>query len=199
MCNNYGHDVPYRRYLDETLALNLSLTFPRGAPNLEPLENIRPTDRAPVIKGQEDGSGEFDEMRWGFPPSKPKAGPVINFRSEGRTFSKGRCLVPASCFYEFTGTKYPKTKWKFTVRGDDWFCMAGLWRKVEMKDGPGEAFTILTCPPGPDVARFHDRQVVVLPRSQWAAWLDTSKPMSGDAFEAAPEGTFEVQELKKAG
>ncbi|HEY3812226.1 MAG TPA: SOS response-associated peptidase [Caulobacteraceae bacterium] len=199
MCNNYGHDVPYRRYVEETLALNLSLIFPRGAPNLEPLENIRPTDVAPIIKGQPDGSGVFDTLRWGFPPSKPKAGPVINFRSDGRSFTQGRCLVPASCFYEFTGTKYPKTKWRFTVRGDDWFCMAGLWRKVDLKDGPGEAFTILTCAPGPDLVPYHDRQVVVLPRSQWGAWLDTSKPINGDTFEPAPEGSFEAEEVKKAG
>ncbi len=145
-----------------------------------------------------DGSGEFDEMRWGFPPSKPKAGPIINFRSEGRTFTQGRCLVPASYFYEFTGTKYPKTKWKFTVRGEDWFCMAGLWRKVELKDGPGVAFTILTCDPGPDLKPFHDRQVVVLPRSRWAEWLNVSMPVKGK-FEPAPEGTFEVEEVKKAG
>ncbi len=197
MCNNYGHDVPYRRYLDEFHALRLTLIFPRGAPNLEPRDNIRPTDPAPVIKGRDDGEGEFEELRWGFPPSKPKAGPIINFRSDGRTFSKGRCLVPASCFYEFTGTKYPKTKWRFTVRGDDWFCMAGLWRRVETPQGATEAFTILTCEPGPDVKPYHDRQVVVLPREQWGAWLDVSKPMKGDDFGPAPEGTFAVEEVKR--
>jgi putative SOS response-associated peptidase YedK len=198
MCNNYGHDVPYRRYLDEFSALRLNLIFPRGAPNLEPREDIRPTDVAPIIRALDDGSGEFDEIRWGFPPSKPKAGPIINFRSDGRTFTKGRCLVPASHFFEFTGTKYPKTKWRFTVRGEDWFCMAGLWRNVELKDGPGQAFTILTTEPGPDLLPYHDRQVVVLPRPRWGEWLDMSKPVSGDTFEPAPEGTFEVKEVVRA-
>ena len=40
----------------------------------------------------------------------------------------GRCLIPASHFFEFTGSKSPKTKWKFTKTGETWFCFAGLWR-----------------------------------------------------------------------
>ena len=39
-------------------------------------------------------------------------------------------------------------------------------------DGAGEAFTLLTTEPGPDVAPIHNRQVVVLDRADWAAWLD---------------------------
>jgi putative SOS response-associated peptidase YedK len=34
------------------------------------------------------------------------------------------------------------------------------------------AFTMLTCDPEPDVAPTHNRQVVVLDRSQWADWPD---------------------------
>jgi putative SOS response-associated peptidase YedK len=197
MCNDYGHKVPYDRLLQQFETLRVPILFPRGAPNLEPLEDIRPTDKAPIIKGLEGGGGEFAELRWGFPPARPKAGPVINFRSDGRRFQQGRCLVPASHFFEFTGTKYPKTKWRFTVKGRDWFCMAGLWRTTQTPQGPVEAFTILTCEPGPDMAPYHDRQVVVLRRAQWAEWLDISKPIDAD-FEPPPEGTFEVNEVERA-
>ena len=38
----------------------------------------------------------------------------------------------------------------------------------------GEAFTILTIPPGPDIAPYHDRQIAILDRADWAAWLDPS-------------------------
>jgi putative SOS response-associated peptidase YedK len=97
----------------------------------------------------EDGI-EFTQLRWGFPAGRPKGAPVINFRSERRRFPKGRCLVPASHFFEFTGSKSPKSKWRFTKAGEDWFCFAGLWRP--MSDGAGDAFTLLTTEPGPDVA-----------------------------------------------
>jgi putative SOS response-associated peptidase YedK len=90
-------------------------------------------------------------------------------RSENRRFQRGRCLVPVSHFYEFTGKRSPKDKWRFTKVDEDWFCIAGLWRPVEGKSG---AFTMLTCEPGPDVAPIHNRQVVVLDRNQWSDWLD---------------------------
>jgi hypothetical protein len=53
---------------------------------------------------------------------------------------KGRCLIPASHFFELTGTKPPKSKWRFTKAGEDWFCFAGLWRP--MPDAGGDAFTL---------------------------------------------------------
>jgi putative SOS response-associated peptidase YedK len=92
-------------------------------------------------------------------PTRSRA-PIINFRSEGRRFPKGRCMIPASHFFEFTGAKPPKSKWKFTKAGEDWFCFAGLWRP--MPDGSGDAFTLLTTEPGPEVAPIHNRQMVVL-------------------------------------
>ena len=150
--------------------------------------------RIEVLKGRDDGKAEFAQMKWGFLPGRPKAAPVINFRSDGRTFDKGRCLVPASHFFEFTGTKYPKTKWKFMLPDEDWFAIAGLWRLQETPDGPQERFTLLTCEPGPDVAKFHDRQIVVLDRKDWAAWLNLSQPMGG-VCRASPEGTFKVEQV----
>lgn len=67
--------------------------------------------------------------------------PVIDFRSEGRRFPVGRCLIPASHFFEFTSSKSPEPKWKFTKAREDRFCFAGLWRPIP--DGTGEAFTLL--------------------------------------------------------
>lgn len=31
---------------------------------------------------------------------------------------------------------------------------------------------MLTMEPGPDIAPYHDRQIVLLDRPDWAAWLD---------------------------
>ena len=55
--------------------------------------------------------------------------------------------------------------------GEPWFCVAGIWRTD--KD-VGEAFTMLTMPPGLDIAPYHDRQIAILDRADWAAWLDPS-------------------------
>jgi putative SOS response-associated peptidase YedK len=35
---------------------------------------------------------------------------------------------------------------------------------------------MLTMEPGPDIAPYHDRQIVILEPESWAAWLDPSVP-----------------------
>jgi len=112
MCNDFGNRVPYDYYLRAFSQVRAPIKFPTAAPNLEPRDDIWPTDSSSVIRRREDRI-ELVQLRWGFPPSKAKGALIINFRSEGRRFQVGRCLVPASLFYEFTGAKSPKVKWKF--------------------------------------------------------------------------------------
>ena len=192
MCNDFGSRIPYSAYVEEFSHLRIPVRFPVASPNLEPRDDIWPTEIAPVIRQTDDGI-EFAQLQWGFPPAKPKGPLVINFRSEGRRFPKGRCLVPASHFFEFTGAKSPKSKWKFTKTGEEWFCFAGLWRP--MPDGSGDAFTLLTTEPGPDVARIHNRQVVVLERSDWQAWLDPAQPKAL-LLRALPAGSLTVEQIR---
>lgn len=146
MCNDFGNSVPYIVYLEVFNLIGAPVVFPTVAPNLEPRDDIWPTETAPVFRRREHGV-ELVQLRWSFPAARPKAPPVINFRSEGRRFPNGRCLIPASHFFEFTGSKSPKSKWKFTRTGEEWFCFAGLWRP--MPGGAGEAFTLLTPTQGP--------------------------------------------------
>ena len=185
MCNDFGN------HLAAFSQTRIPVKWPT-ATQLGTREDIWPTDPAPVIRRLEDGTNEFKVLRWGFPPARPKGPPVINFRSERRRFPVGRCLIPASHFYEFTGTKSPKTKWKFTKAGDDWFCFAGLWRP--MPEG-GAAFTLLTTDPSEDVAPIHDRQMVILDRSNWSSWLEQT------GNEAAllcplPAGSLQVEPVR---
>lgn len=131
MCNDYGNRVPYSVYVEAFSQIRLPLILPKAPPNLEPRDDIWPTDIAPVIRRHGDGV-ELAQLRWGLAPGRPKAPPVINFRSEGRRFPKGRCLVPASHFLEFTGAKSPKAKWKFTKAGED------CGRELAIGQGHGE-------------------------------------------------------------
>jgi putative SOS response-associated peptidase YedK len=196
MCNDFANRIPYHDVTDALRTLGIAAELPDGAPNLEPRDDIRPTDRAPVIAALDSGGAAFRQMRWGFRPARPKGAPVINFRAEGRRFGAGRCLVPASAFYEFTGRSYPKTKWRFTVADADWFCLAGLWRPRAAADG-SDAFTLLTVAPGPDIAPYHDRQVVVLDRSDWQRWLDP-RVEAADLLQPSPAGLLAVEQVTAA-
>jgi putative SOS response-associated peptidase YedK len=99
--------------------------------------------------------------------------------------------VPASFFYEFTGTKSPKSKWKFTKVGEPWFCFAGLWRPMQN----GAAFTLLTTDPSEDVAPIHDRQMVILDRANWSAWLQEIGN-EVELLRALPAGSLNVAQVR---
>jgi putative SOS response-associated peptidase YedK len=130
-------------------------------------------------------------MTFGFPPTGPKGGPVFNFRSEGRQFGGSkRCLVPASAFFEFTGTKYPKARHRFALNGSPFMAIAGLWREGAGNKPP--TFTMLTTEPGPDVAPYHNRQVVVLQPADWAAWIHLTKP-EAELLRPLPRGSLAVE------
>ena len=42
---------------------------------------------------------------------------------------KSGCRMKIATF-NVNGAKSPKTKWKLTKAGEDWFCFAGLWRPM---------------------------------------------------------------------
>jgi putative SOS response-associated peptidase YedK len=193
MCNLFENKTSFRDLLEAFGQYGPPIVRPErhASPNLQPLEAIRPTDRAPVVRAIEGGA-ELTQMRWGFIADRAKAGPVTNFRSEGRRFERGRCLVPATAFFEFTGARSPKTRWRFTETGRPWFCLAGLWRVFETPEGPSERFTLLTMEPGPDMAPYHDRQVVLLARERWREWIEGGLPEQ-DLTRALPSGTLEVR------
>lgn len=191
MCNSYAARTGYREYVEAFSQLKIPLVWPEpsAAPNLEPRDEIRPTDPASIFRAR--GAGvELAELKWGFKPARPKAPPLTNFRSEGRGFGPRRCLIPASHFYEFTGERYPKTRWRFFVPDEPWFCMAGLWR--EQEEGWPRSFTMLTTDAGPDLHGYHHRQPVVLPRDGWARWLDPTGEAS-DLLRPSTAGALRVQ------
>jgi putative SOS response-associated peptidase YedK len=192
MCNDYRQTVDLRTIEGEFSHLRIPLVFPEGAPNLEPREDIRITDRAPIVRTGGAGA-ELVQRRWSWPG--PGGKPVYNFRSDGRDLTSGRCLILADGFYEFTANADPKQKrkhkWLFTLRGQRLFGIAGLWRAVPEF---GEAFTMLTTAPGPDLAPYHDRQIVVLPLADAARWLDPTAP-SAELTRPLPAGSLDVEQV----
>ena len=192
MCNEYANRVPYRRYVEEFSQVGLKVFVEGNGPDLTPRDSIRIRDTAPVILRAYDGV-QLTEHVWA--PRAANKKPVFNFRSEGRRFGKTmRCLIPASFFFEFTAPKDPKQKrkdkWRFTLAGAEWFCIAGLIR-LDAIDGT-DCFTMLTTAPGPDVAPYHDRQVAVLHRDDWGAWLDLTRS-EAELLRPLPAGELQVE------
>jgi putative SOS response-associated peptidase YedK len=216
MCNEYARRTTLDRLRAGWGATDAKLLFPEGLSNMPALDSIRITDTSVMIRAAagEAGAAELVTRRWSWPG--PSGKPVYNFRSDGREFenkgASGRCLIPADAFYEYTdppaekagaadlfgrptakpAKKTPKAKWEFTIPGLDWFCIAGLWRTDPQV---GEAWTMLTTEPGPDIAPYHDRQIVLLTAPDYARWLNGAAP-AADLCRPLPAGRLAVRRVR---
>ena len=196
MCNDYRLRVDVSTIIEQFAEIKIDIRFPEGRPNLAARDEIKISDVAPIVRSVAGlrGEAELVQRRWSWPGSGKR--PVYNFRSEGREFTANRCLILADGLYEFTdpkdAKKKRKDKWLFTRPDEPVFCIAGIWRSTPEV---GEAFTMLTTAPGPDVAPYHDRQVVVLARDAWADWLDPS--VSAKVMTRPPAaGTLDVTQVR---
>lgn len=135
------------------------------------LGEVYPTQTAPVIANNKAGKPVPFAMRWGFTWNGAL---LINARSETaaqksvfrESMERRRCLIPASCYYEWAKTE--KERVKYAVGAGKMIYMAGLYR---MED-TGPVFTILTREPAEKISFIHNRMPVILPVGVHAAWLN---------------------------
>ena len=192
MCNDYEQRVAYADYQAAIRAAELSTPASESEADLPQADHIRIGDMGPVLRAAGNGA-ELVLMRFGWPPPRPKAAPVFNFRSEGRDFSRNdRVLILADGFFEYTQPKAPGVKLKdrhlFTMSFQEWFWIAGI-----VKEG---CFTMLTTEPGPDLAGYHDRQIATFTPEAGMEWLGAPSP---SLLRPPPAGTFKVRTLRKDG
>ena len=161
-------------------------TVPQFAPN----PDLRPTNSAPIVRLDADGERECALARWGLVPTWAKelkfGNRCINARSETvaklpafrSAFRKRRCLVPVNAFFEWSGDKGQRIKWRLSVRDEPLFALAGLWewwRDPATADADGvETYTIITCAANAAIAPLHDRMPVIVREADFARWLDAA-------------------------
>lgn len=218
MCNRYGYNHPLMRLVEE-----FSIVGPIRWDGLQPnapLDQIRPTDRAPVVRQAGGGELALDMLRWGLVPNtwrgplkawtaQLRGNPLTNARAETvattstfrDAYAARRCLVPATNYFEWTTDpdrpKGRKLMWRFTVPSQEVFAFPGIWDHAETTDGPVESFALLTSAPGPDQAQYHNRQPVILERAQWADWLEPANDMA-PSFKGSPAGAIRAERFVEA-
>jgi putative SOS response-associated peptidase YedK len=187
MCNTYRFRPLTGQPFEEIRQTGISLEFPQGRPNIEPRDDIRIGDSAPVVTRTKDAV-EVRMMTWAWKSQQGR--PVFNFRSDERSFANSlRCAIPADGFYEFTDAlagQKRKTRWLFTMVEAPAFWIAGV-----IRDG---AFSMLTTTPGPDVAPYHDRQIVLLEPGRAMEWLDLTRP-EAELLRPLPAGRLAVERV----
>lgn len=174
------------------LAEQFGISEPKGL--VLPMYNIAPGENVPVITTTTGLVCLL--MKWGLVPSwskgeKPDLAP-INARAEGLMekplfrglVSHGRCIVPATGFYEWKKNGREKVPVYFRMKDDEVFGMAGLCSSRKAPDGRITwSFTIITTSPNSVVLPVHTRMPAILDQDLQEGWLDMASPVSAELPE----------------
>lgn len=180
MCGRFTYRYTWRR-LAELMGLIRWLSV-----ELTPRFNVAPSQSAPVVRLSADGTRQGDLLRWGLLPSwadDPAIGnrhvnaraETVGVKSAFRVaFSRQRCLVPVSGFYEWRVLRDRKTKQPYLIARADGepFALAGLWDRCVIDSTSIESFTIITTSPNDLMSRLHDRMPVMIDEPDFDRWLE---------------------------
>ncbi|HSA90234.1 MAG TPA: SOS response-associated peptidase [Burkholderiales bacterium] len=147
MCGRYAlHASP------EVVALQFGLD---SAPEFKPSYNIAPAAEILVVR-----PGAAARARWGL------RGRFVNLRAEtvlARFRASGRCLVPASGFYEWKAEGRRKQPYYFSPKSDALLALAALWER--------DTCSLITTEPNAVVRGVHERMPLIVPRELYQPWL----------------------------
>jgi putative SOS response-associated peptidase YedK len=142
---------------------------------------IFPTNIVPVITGHLGNKRVANLFKWGFPNYRQTSGVIINARCESLhekpTFRKllttGRCLVPASGFYEWKSIDQRKEKYLIRPTHNELMYFAGLYNNFIDKNGiPFTSFVIITTEANNQMSQIHTRMPVILSSAEATAWIN---------------------------
>jgi putative SOS response-associated peptidase YedK len=147
MCGRYAlHANP------DVVALQFGLD---AVLDFQPRYNIAPATDILIVR-----NNRASLARWGL------RGRFINLRAEtvqSKFRDSGRCLVPASGFYEWKQDGGRKQPYYFLPKQEALFGFAALWEKGTC--------TLITTDANAQVRAIHDRMPLVLAKDQYQKWL----------------------------
>ncbi|HZO02736.1 MAG TPA: SOS response-associated peptidase [Burkholderiales bacterium] len=159
MCGRYAlHANP------EVVALQFQLD---AAPEFGPRYNIAPATDILVVRER-----KASLARWNL------RGRFVNLRAEtvrAKFRRSGRCLVPASGFYEWKAEGARKQPYYFFPKNEALFGFAALWEH--------DTCSLITTDPNAVIGQVHDRMPLIVAPAGYAAWLAGDESI----LETSPE------------
>ena len=153
-------------------------------PELTPRYNITPSSEVLVVRQDREQGRVAGLFRWGLIPGWAKDPTIGNKLANARgetvaerpsfrsAFMRGRCLIPASGFYEWKAVRGRKQPYYVYPVGAALFAFAGLTERWTGPDGPVHTCAIITTGANELMRGIHDRMPVILDPKDYAAWLD---------------------------
>ena len=146
--------------------------------------NIPPGTDIAVIRQSPEGKRVLHRLRWGLIPhwaKEPSIGAKLNnARGESvdekpsfkSAFSRRRCLIPASGFYEWKTEGKTKQPYYFSLKSGAPLALAGLWESWKAPDGSIiRTACIITTAANALMAPVHDRMPLIVGEADWQDWL----------------------------
>ncbi|WP_171102289.1 SOS response-associated peptidase [Ruegeria sp. HKCCD7255] len=177
MCGRIANTLP-NDAMAQLFSARPSNTLPE-VPNF----NICPTNGVHVVRSGAGGR-KLDPLRWGFVPhwyKSPTDGPLlINARAETlaekpafrAACRERRCLILATGFYEWTGTKDGKRlPWYIHRRDQEPIAFAGVWQDWGRDDARQSTCAIVTTAANTHLGAIHHRMPLILEPENWSLWL----------------------------
>lgn len=176
MCGRFALGVP-----QEQLKLNFGLD---DCADFPVRYNISPGTDTPVIRQSPEGKRVLHLLRWGLVPRwapDPSIGAKLN-NARGETvaekpsfkaaFSRRRCLIPASGFFEWKTEGKLKQPYFISLKSGKPIALAGIWESWKAPDETElRTACIITTSANEVMAPIHDRMPVIVAPENWKAWL----------------------------
>ena len=161
MCGRYNADDKVNDWIVKYCSL--------PSDHLLRVGDIRPGERTPVIVAAGKTQPLVVPMTWGI---QGNGSLIINARKETlwekptfrNLIQHRRCLLPASCFYEWDSSKHKAT---LCSKDGTMLFLAGVYQA----DPDGGRFVIITAPADEIVKPIHDRMPVRIPEALIDEWL----------------------------
>lgn len=179
MCGRFYTDFDDAQYREMLAMLYIRGQIEEGL--LLKNGEVFPTDLVAALDAQGPRA-----MQWGFARFDGK-GKIINARSETAleknmfrapmtaqqsetiVTAAGRCLIPATGYFEWETRDKKKIKYKLRPAREGMFTFAGLYRSEAGAKTP--VFVILTAPAAEGISFIHERMPLILPPEDREAWL----------------------------
>lgn len=198
MCGRYASTLPPEMMTELYKLLNQLELVPRY--------NIAPTQPIAAI-WEQHGRRESHFARWGLVPGwvkDPRKFPLlINARAETMAdkpafrdaLKHGRCIIPASGYYEWhTNPDKTKQPYYITLSDDQPMALAGLYTSWMGPNGEEiDSVATITVPANPQLSQIHDRMPAILDAGAIDDWLNVRDVRAAEACQLAlplPDGAL---------
>jgi putative SOS response-associated peptidase YedK len=206
VCGRFGLFVT-----PEVLEEHFALTDFTAALSPPPRYNLTPGQAVAVVR-EHEGRRRLDALEWGLIPFWAKDATIgrklVNARLDTvatkpafrEAWTRRRCLIPASGFYEWSEPVNGRKRPHFIRPADEpLLALAGLWERWRSPAGDRvETCVIVTTDASAQLAPIHDRMPLLIPRDAFALWLDPKSGVEDVAQLAARSPALEARPVSLA-